>query len=177
MATQDFLPWRTEDVLQPLYEQLRQMARARLQGGGGNTLSATALVHEVMLRMLSGMAGSAIQDDTHFIATASRMMRQILVDHARRKAAGKRQNPDPRDSDEKAWENFQVRLSPEEILDINTQLERLGEEDPVLAHLVELRVFGGLTFAEIGALLHLDPKTAERRWRYAAAVLRERIIP
>lgn len=156
-------------MLRPLYHQLRTMARARLSGGAG-TLSPTALVHEVMLRFLDGT--STFQDEAHFLASASGAMRHVLVDRARRKLAQKRQNLEIGDS---GWEALHLPLSPEELLDIHRELERFTQQDIQLGRLVELRVFGGMTFTEIGTILGMAPKTAERRWRFASATLRLRI--
>lgn len=145
-----------------------------MAGNGGHTLTPTGLVNEVMVKLLDGKPGS-YQDDAHFVATATTAMRHILVDHARRKAAVKRTNDEPAPVDGDLWIEYRLQLSPEATLDVARELERLSETEPALVRLVELRVFGGLTFSEIGALMEIETKTAERRWRYASALLRSKL--
>lgn len=179
MTSNNFEPWSSEDALRPLYDRLRWIARSRLSGQSGHTLSPTGLVNEALARLLAAHSGktepAVFHDEEHFIAAACEAMRHVLVDHARRKAAAKRQGGIQGDDFKGAAAGFELRIAPEALLDINRELERLRETNAELARLVEMRVFGGLTFAEAGALLGMETKTAERRWRYAAALLRDRL--
>lgn len=172
-----FVPWDDNELLHSLYQQLRSLARARLQGGGAGTLSPTVLVNEALLRLLnrdSSDNSAGFRDESHFVGAAATAMRHVAVDYARRKATGKRHGSNV-SLEEQQGARAEAGLSPETVLHIDGQLERLRQEDNQLAAIVELRVFGGLTFSEIGSLLNMPAKTAERRWQYAAALLRQRI--
>ncbi|HXH93342.1 MAG TPA: ECF-type sigma factor [Thermoanaerobaculia bacterium] len=153
-------------VFDLVYRELRSIARGQL--ASGETLRTTALVHEVYLRMAQGQAISA-RDREHFYATAARAMRQILVDHARRRAAGKRGGgvrPEVLDD-----QNVGLETREEEILAIDTALSRLEDVDIRLAKLVEMRFYGGLSVAETAETLGLSERTVKRDWRKARAFL------
>lgn len=141
-----------------------QLARHR----PGDTLSTTALVHEAYLK-LTDSAGQSYNDRIHFFAVASRAMRQILVDHARRKAAEKRGGGlrevslDPADL-----------ASPDragELLALDEALGELAVLDERLARTVELRFFGGLSVEETADVMAVSPRTIKRDWRKARAFL------
>lgn len=163
-------PQAAEQLLPVVYEELRQLAAARLAAEPpGNTLNATALVHEAYLRLGEGQQ---FENRGHFFAAAAEAMRRILVDRARRKAALRNGGGRTR-----------VELEPElaapdvqeDLLALNEALNQLAAEDPVKAELVKLRYFAGLTLPEAAAALGLSERTASRHWTYARAWLRRAI--
>lgn len=159
-------------LLLPLvYDELRRLARSRLHHATpGHTLQPTALVHEAYLKLI-GNNDPGWHGRHHFFGAAAQAMRDIVVDHARSKAAIKRGGDRERVSDIDLPElNFQ--RSPEDILALNDALIRLEREDPRKAELVTLRCFAGLTQAEISAALGLSERTIEREWRYVKAWLK-----
>jgi RNA polymerase sigma factor (TIGR02999 family) len=153
-----------------VYADLKRIARAQRAGQApGSTLSTTALVHEAYLR-LARPGNLEVNDRVHFFSVAARAMRQIVVDHARRRSAEKR------GGGELAVELDEGRIaaasSPEEELRaLDTALDRLEQVDARLARVVELRYFGGLTFEEIAAGMGLADRTLKRDWRVAKAFL------
>jgi RNA polymerase sigma factor (TIGR02999 family) len=133
----------------------------------GETLSTTALVHETYLK-LAGSSRQSYEDRLHFFAVASRAMRQILVDYARRNAA------------EKRGSGRAITLEPDaignpdrsdELLALDEALEQLQELDPRLVQTVELRFFGGLSVEETADTLGVSPRTVKRDWQRARAFL------
>jgi RNA polymerase sigma factor (TIGR02999 family) len=153
-------------VFDLVYRELRGIARRQL--AGGETLRTTALVHEVYLRMAEGKAVSA-RDREHFYATAARAMRQILVDHARRRSAGKRGGGIRAEALDDAMAGTAGR--EEEILAVDTALRNLESLDERLARLVEMRVYGGLSVEETAEMLGISERTVKRDWRKARAFL------
>jgi RNA polymerase sigma factor (TIGR02999 family) len=161
------------DRLFPLvYQELRGRAHRRLAAHrSGDTLSTTALVHEAYLK-LTDSAHNTYHDRIHFYAVASKAMRQILVDYARRNSAAKRSGGRP------------VALDPDvladpsraqELLELDEALGELERLDPRLARVVELRFFGGLSVEEAGDALGVSPRTIKRDWRKARAFLYQTI--
>lgn len=156
-------------LLGQVYEELRGLAAAHFRAEyPGHTLQPTVLVHEVFLR-LSASARLDVNDRQHFLRLASRVMRQVLLDHARAKAAEKR-GPDLQrvtlsglDSD--------IPSDALDSLDLEEALQRLAALNPRRAELVELRFFGGLTMEEVAESLDVSPETAKREWRLAKAWL------
>lgn len=158
------------DALYPeVYEDLRRIAHQRLrQEYSTGTLNTTALVHEVYLR-LSGQSKIKWSDRTHFFALASRAMRNILVDAARARAAGKRGGGTLRvslDSVELAADDSAV-----ELLGLDEALTQLAKDEARLGQLVEYRFFGGLTYEEIAEATGLSVPTVKRDWRRARSWL------
>jgi RNA polymerase sigma factor (TIGR02999 family) len=158
------------DQLLPLvYEELRKLAAAKLaQESPGQTLQATALVHEAYLRLVGAMGEGHWDNRGHFFAAAAEAMRRILVENARRKQAvkhggGKRRVP--------LEEFHRVSESPQDLLDLDDALTRFAAEEPDKARLVELRFFVGLTTPEAAAALGISVATAERWWTFARAWL------
>lgn len=155
------------ELLPQIYEELRALARAQFQAENvGHTLQPTALVHDVYLR-LAASPTFRISDRVQFLRVASKLMRHILVDHARKKSAQKR----GRD-----WER--VTLAgidsdvPEAIvdaLDLDDTIQKLALEEPRRAELVELRFYGGLTLEEAADCLGISLVTAKRDWRLVKA--------
>jgi RNA polymerase sigma factor (TIGR02999 family) len=155
--------WSTE-----VYDELRRMARyhfARLPPG--QTLQATALVHEAWLKL--GGAGQHWENRAHFFGAAAQAMRQILVDQARRKAAGRHGAGQER---VELTESKIVGGAPDDqLLAVNDALDRLAAHDAAKADLVKLRFFVGLTLGEAAEVLGISEPTAKRYWTYAKAWL------
>lgn len=163
------------DRLMPLvYAELRRLAGHYLRGERiGHTLQPTALVNEAFLRLV-GQNRADWQHRGQFIGIAAQLMRRILVDYARQRAAGKRAGS--------AVTLDEERLSPgagmdrtEEILAVEEVLGRLTELDPQQAHVVELRYFGGLSVEETAEALSISPRTVKRDWAMARAWLRAQL--
>lgn len=154
-------------VLSTLYSELHQMARRQLAGQHGQTLDATALVHEAYLKL--GGAQLAAQDRNHLLALSARAMRQVLVDDARARKADKRgggQDALTLGAAAAAGEAAAI-----EVLKLDELLESLHRLDARAAQIVELRYFGGYTEAEVAALLGISESTLRRDWRRARAFL------
>jgi RNA polymerase sigma factor (TIGR02999 family) len=158
-------------LLPLVYDELRKLAAARMaQEAPGNTLDATALVHEAYLRLV-GPADAARWDHRgHFFAAAATAMRRILIERARHKQrlihGGGRQR-------QELHPDLVAAPAPDdELLSLDAALARLAEHDPVKARLVELRYFAGLTGEQAAQILGISPKTADRYWVYARAWIR-----
>jgi RNA polymerase sigma factor (TIGR02999 family) len=162
-----------QELMALIYGDLRRLARHHLRSERpGHTLQPTALVHEAYLKLVCGEQ-VAWHGKAHFFATASRLMRHILVDHARSKLAGRR-----------GGERYQVTLTEDlvhaessvvDILVLNEILEQLTQLDPRQARIVELHFFGGLAFEEIGYLLGISDRTVKRDWSMAKAWLKQEL--
>jgi RNA polymerase sigma factor (TIGR02999 family) len=166
-------------LLPLVYDQLRRLAAQKLaREKTGQTLQATALVHEAYLRLVGNVGGAGSEaphwdNHRHFFAAAAEAMRRILIDNARRKQSrkhgGDRQR---RDLDRAAV------VAPEPDLDLlalDAVLHRLAEHDPLKAKLVELRYFAGLTGDQAAAVLGISPSSADRQWVYTRAWLRREL--
>lgn len=167
---------RAADQLFPLvYDELRRAAqRALRRERDDHTLRPTELVHEAWFK-LAGPTPEPLHNRAHFLGVAARAMRQVLVDHARRRNAGKRGG---------AFHHTTIDgLSPgeempsDEILALDDALTRLGKLDPRLQTVVEYRYFSGLTDAEIGELLGVSERTVHRDWLKARAWLYKELYP
>ena len=162
-----------EALLSLVYEQLRDMAQQRMgKLAPGQTLQATALVHEAWLR-LAPQGTPQFDGRAHFFGAAGRAMRNILVDHARRKHALRRGGAQQR-------VDLELDLpadapSLDDTLAVDEALTRLEARDPRKVRLVELRVFAGLTMPEAAEALAISLSTAEREWRFARAWLAQAI--
>jgi RNA polymerase sigma factor (TIGR02999 family) len=168
-------PDAVERLFPLVYEELRRAARRALAGErAGHTLQATELVHEAYFKLL-GAANVDWQGKAHFVAIAARAMRQILVDHARRRQAGKRgggvQHVTLGDA------QAELAVPPEELLALDAALDRLEEQDSRLRAVVEYRFFGGLTEKEIAEVLGVTLRTVQRDWVKARAWLHQEIYP
>ena len=151
-----------------IYEELRVLARRQLGGNRSETLRTTALVHEAYLK-LGRRSRLAVEDRQHFFAIASKAMRQLIVDHARRRAAEKRGGQVALVSLEDADAPIAARAA--EIVALNEALDRLSAVDEWLARVVELRFFAGLSVEETADALDCSPRTIKRDWRKARAFL------
>lgn len=163
------------DRLFPLvYEELRAAAKRQLaREQVGHTLQPTALVHEAFLK-LAGRMPSAADDRPHFVAIAARAMRQVLVDHARkRRVAARVAEEAMRVTNDQA--GFALEL--DEVVALDDALKKLDELNPRLRQTVELRFFGGLTEDEVAEHLGVTPRTAQRDWAKARAFLHSQLYP
>jgi RNA polymerase sigma factor (TIGR02999 family) len=150
------------------YDELRRLARRQLGGAPrGRTLVTTVLVNEAFMKLVRRPV--EVQDRAHFFALAARAMRQIIVDHARKRGAHKRGGdrfPTSLDADAIAIEEV-----AQELVDIDDALGRLQQVDPRLAQIVEWRFFGGMTDDEVGDALGITARTVRRDWQKAKAFL------
>ncbi len=151
-------------VFAAVYDELRQLASSRLAKlPSGETIQTTALVHEAYLRIVHRRP-AGWESLRHFYFAAARAMRDILVEQARRKNAGKRGSGAAAvPFDEEAWA---FDSPPENVLALEAALGRLEREDPDGHHLVLLRFYAGLSLEEIAGLLGASVRTAERKWRF-----------
>jgi RNA polymerase sigma factor (TIGR02999 family) len=157
-------------LLPLVYDELRKLAVAKLaQEKPGQTLEATALVHEAYLRLVDVEKAQHFNSRGHFFAAAAEAMRRILVENARRKRSGKHGGGHQRVNLEDAVCYTQERA--EELLALNEALDQLAQEDPQKAQLVQLRYFGGLSVQEAAEVLGISRATADRHWGYAKAWL------
>jgi len=161
-------------LLPMVYAELRRLARIQLgRQHGHDTLQATALVNDVLLKLIDRDAPQALQSRAHLYNTAARMMRQLLVDRARSAAADKHGGGWLRDEFTRALElpiPEQTRL-PE----LDAALDELARLEPRMAQVVELRYFIGLSVAEVAAMLELEERTVYRDWAAARAWLKDRL--
>jgi RNA polymerase sigma factor (TIGR02999 family) len=160
-----------EELLPIVYDELRKLAAAKLAGENpGQTLQATALVHEAYLRLVGPDGDAHFDGRGHFFAAAAEAMRRLLVERARRQRSQKHGG---------AW--TQVEFSdqdlitvgtPDQIVAIDEALDRLADEEPEGMELVKLVVFGGFSVERAGRLLNMSRATAYRQWSYARAWLK-----
>lgn len=153
------------------YEELRRIAR-RVRGGRNETLSTTALVHEAYLKLLP--SGLPANDAAHFKLLIARAMREVLIDAARRRQAGKRGGSDLAVTLDEDLQT--VPLKSAEILELHAALEQLERVDKRRAAVVECRFFGGLDVEETAAALNLSTATVKRDWRVARAWLAQAMV-
>jgi RNA polymerase sigma factor (TIGR02999 family) len=158
------------DLLPLVYEELRQLAAQRLaQEKPGQTLQATALVHEAYLRLVDVEKAQHWGGRGHFFAAAAEAMRRILIENVRRKKSKKHGGGEER----VPLEQIEIALPPpdDDLLALDEALTRLAAERPDVAELVKLRFFAGLTMDEAADALGVSPATAYRQWNYARAWL------
>jgi RNA polymerase sigma factor (TIGR02999 family) len=169
---------RAASELFPLvYDELRKLAARKLaQEKPGQTLDATALVHEAYLRLVARGEDGASRDlerawanRRHFFAAAAEAMRRILVENARRK--GREKHGGGRRREHPDLDALSGSGTPQEVLALHQALEEFSLQDPLKARLVELRFFGGLTLEQAADCLGISLSTAARAWRYARAWL------
>ena len=162
------------ELLPLVYDELRALASLRLAAEpAGHTLQPTALVHEAYLRLVGPSDAARWDGRGHFFAAAAEAMRRLLIDHARRKSAGKRGgagnrvdvDPDQLPRPDRA----------DDLLALDAALTDLAAADPAAASLVQLRFFGGMTVAEAAGVVGIAPRTADAYWAYARAWLRTRL--
>jgi RNA polymerase sigma factor (TIGR02999 family) len=163
-------PSAAEQLLPLVYDELRQLAAQKLaQERPGQTLQATALVHEAYLRLVGDGGQRSWNSRGHFFAAAAEAMRRILVDQARRKQS---QRHGGRHGRCELREGDRVEVPLEDpLIDLDDALARLALADPQLAELVKLRVFAGMTVEEIAQVQGVSARTVKRNWVYARAWL------
>jgi RNA polymerase sigma factor (TIGR02999 family) len=162
------------ELLPLVYDELRRLAAQRMaREAPGQTLQATALVHEAYLRVVGGDPDRPWDGSGHFFAAAAEAMRRILVENARRRSRLKRGGDRARISLDVA--EPAAPETDDDLLALDEALLRLARKDAVKAELVQLRVFGGLTLAQAAEVLGLSTSTADRYWAYARAWLRVEI--
>jgi RNA polymerase sigma factor (TIGR02999 family) len=167
-------PTATEQLLPLVYDELRKLASVRLtQEKPGQTLQATALVHEAYLRLVDGNKAQHWNGRGHFFAAAAEAMRRILVESARQKDTVKRGGGLLRHDLDVA--EVAASDSSEELLAVNDALDKLREADPLSADIVKLRYFAGLTMKEAAELLGVSPRTAHYAWAFARSWLRREL--
>jgi RNA polymerase sigma factor (TIGR02999 family) len=163
----------SEELLPLVYTELRRLAAARMaQEPAGQTLQATALVHEAWLRLV-GDGDRTWQNRAHFFGAAAEAMRRILVENARRKSRLKRGGGQVRLDVEDL--DLAATTPDEKILLMDEALEQLQADDAEKARIVVLKFFGGLTNQEVAESLRVTERTVERQWAYAKAWLFRRI--
>ena len=175
------LSWREGDAealdrLVPLvYDELRRVARGHLRREApGHSLQATALVHEVFLRLVDADRLTPMSR-THFFAISARLMRQILVDHARRKRADKRGGGATVISLDEVGPAGAQTSSGVDVLALNEALDALSSFDARQCRVVEMRFFAGLNIPETADALGISTATVEREWAMAKAWLHQRL--
>jgi RNA polymerase sigma factor (TIGR02999 family) len=156
-----------------VYDELRKLAAQKLaQEKPGQTLQATALVHEAYLRLVGGEE-RAWDSRGHFFAAAAEAMRRIVVETARRKKRAK--HGGGRERVEVELADLPTRLPPDELLSLDEALGRLEQIDPVKARLVSLRFFAGMTIEQAAEALNISRVTAHRYWTFARAWLHQQM--
>jgi RNA polymerase sigma factor (TIGR02999 family) len=169
-------PQAARALLPLVYEELRRLARRKLaREQPGQTLNATALVHEAYLRLVGKNPEQPWDGRNHFFAAAAESMRRILVENARRKRRLRhggefaRQDLDPDEV---------IASEPSgQLLAVHEAVDRLAQTDPTAAELVKLRYFAGLSIPQAADVLGMSPRSADRLWAYARAWLRREIRP
>lgn len=162
-----------DELLPAVYDELRRLAAWKLsQERPGQTLQATALVHEAYIRLVGEEAGTW-KSRSHFFAAAAEAMRRILIENARRKQSLKRGGDRQRVDIDDAI--LAIGESSEDLIALDEALAKLAQEDPEVAELVKLRYFAGLTIEQTAEVLGVSSRTADRYWSYARAWLYQEI--
>jgi len=166
-------PEAADELLSLVYDELRKLAAARMaQERPGQTLQATALVHEAWLK-LAGSERQKWRGRAHFFGAAAEAMRRILIDQARRKATMKRGGNQP--PEELHESRIELRVPSQEILAVHDALDALAAKDPLAAEVVKLRYFVGMTVWEIAEALEMAPRMVDRHCAFARAWLKQKI--
>src|SRR5713101_7197685 len=166
-------PHAAEQLLPLVYGELRKLAAQKLaQEKPGQTLQATALVHDVYLRLVDSDQAQHLDSRGHFFIAAAEAMRRILVEAARRKGRLKHGGGFVRDLGE---HDVAAPEHPEQVLAVDEAMDKLCATSPQAAELVKLRYFAGLSNADTAALLGVSPRKANQIWAYARAWLQEEL--
>lgn len=167
-------PVAAEQLLPLLYDELRKLAAQKLaHEKPGQTLQATALVHEAYIRLVDVQKVQHWNSRGHFFGAAAEAMRRILVENARRR--GRSKHGGDRDREELAASRIAAPEVSTDLLDLDLALERLAKHDPQAAELVKLRYFAGLTIPQAAEILGVSPRKANFIWSFARAWLRREI--
>lgn len=162
----------SEELLPLVYQELRQLAEAKLKNEKpGQTLQATALVHEAYMRLVDGEQPQQWDNSRHFFAAAAESMRRILIENARAKASLKRGGGRERVLLEVA-EPAILPMACDDLLGLDEALQKLEQQHPRKSELVKLRFFAGLTVPQAASVLEISTTTAENDWAYARSWLR-----
>ena len=157
-----------EKLLPLVYDELRKLAAHRMtQEKAGQTLQATALVHEAYLRLVDGNDSRRWDGRGHFFAAAAEAMRRILIDNARRKARPKHGGERKRVNLDEAAAVTEPTVAFDDLLALDEAITKLAAAEPIKANLVKLRFFTGLTIPQAAEVLGISEATAERYWTYA----------
>ncbi|MFI5454536.1 MAG: ECF-type sigma factor [Isosphaerales bacterium] len=171
-------PQAASQLLPMVYDELRRLAAVRMaHEPPGQTLDATALVHEAYLRLVGGDPARQWDGRAHFFAAAAEAMRRILVERARGRKRLRRGGDLARVPIEAGEIPAPETQPAEELLAVDAALERLAAADSTAAELVKLRYFAGLSIVQAAEILGISPRTADRLWSYARAWLRREIGP
>jgi RNA polymerase sigma factor (TIGR02999 family) len=168
-------PAAAEQLFTLVYEELRKVAAMQLaHEKPGQTLQATALVHEAYVRLIGGSERQQWNGRNHFFAAAAEAMRRILVDAARRKATVKHGGQHVRQS----FEDLELATAapPDEVLAVHEALDRLAVEDPTASELVKLHYFAGFSLEEAAEIVGVSRASAYRTWTYARTWLRAALL-
>jgi RNA polymerase sigma factor (TIGR02999 family) len=166
-------PLASEELLPLVYDELRRLAAQKMaQEAPGQTLQATALVHEAYLRLVDVPGAQHWDSRRHFFAAAAEAMRRILVESARRKQRLKHGGGRLREPEER---EIPCPERPERVLALDEALDRLETTNPQAAEVVKLRYFAGFSNAEAAESLRISPRKADQVWAYARAWLREEL--
>jgi RNA polymerase sigma factor (TIGR02999 family) len=164
---------RTSEFFPVVYAELRRIAAAQLARlSPGQTLQPTALVHEAYLK-LAGSDDAAWNGAGHFFGAAAQAMREIIVDHVRRRSAKKRGEGRATDDLETAFDLAGTEMPVDDVLAIDCALRELEREHPRQANVVVMRYFAGMSVDQIALALKVTTRTVEREWRFARAMLAE----
>jgi RNA polymerase sigma factor (TIGR02999 family) len=167
-------PHAAGQLLPLVYDELRRLAARKLsREAPGQTLTATALVHEAYLRLVGEGEGPHWDSRGHFFAAAAEAMRRVLVESARRKHSQKHGGGLARQELDEA--EVAAPEAPEDLLALDEALDKFAAKDPAKAELVKLRYFAGLTIEQAAKALGISPATADRHWAYARAWLHQEI--
>jgi RNA polymerase sigma factor (TIGR02999 family) len=168
-------PSAAEQLLPLVYDELRKLAAAKLaQEKPGQTLQATALVHDAYIRLVDVDRAQHWNSRGHFFAAAAEAMRRILIENARRKGADKRGGQRTRVSLGDA--NAAAVVPPDELLTLDEALERLEGQDPVAGQLVKLRYYAGLSLEQAAQAVGISLATAYRHWTFGRAWLHGQLL-
>ncbi len=160
-----------DPLIEAVYDELRKIARVRMAAERPeHTLQATELVHQAFLKLSPNMGDREFRNHHEFYAAAAEAMRRILIDHARRRGAGKRGGGSVAIPIANVAE-LADNNDPEAVMAFNEAYELLAREQPDLGELVRLRFFAGLSVEETAKVLQVSEPTVKRRWRYARALL------
>lgn len=163
-----------EQLLKEIYDELRKLASAKLaMERPGQTLQATALVHEAYLNLIGNPEGEYWNSRGHFFGAAAEAMRRILIDQVRAKATAKRGGD---------WSRMPLDqvatpggIDPSELVALNDVFEQLAAQDPQVGEIAKLRIFAGFTIPEIADLLQVPKRTVDRQWSFARAWMRTQL--